>query len=182
MVDNFASTPSPDPIRVTKFATMEEVHDYLGGERIQCLLCGHYYRRLQFLHLASHGTDADGYRETFGIPWKYSLTSAPSRNASRIRMTPERIAEFMKHPRKDGWNRQPRRGRCPAVAEKWSRDAELGREASARRRVTVPCSGGCGSMLETTALTAVQPIHCDKCASPWALKQRRFNASRKKAA
>jgi hypothetical protein len=164
-----------------KFATLEEVREYLGGQRIECLICGQICKRLQFRHLEKHGLTADGYRELFGIPWTFSLTSAPSRQVSRDHVS----EKFRKTLASNRFDRGPSRGRkrlpCLAVAKQWEISAELGREVSARRRVTVPCSGGCGVMLETTALTAVQPIFCDACASPGALSLRRRNAKKKAA-
>jgi hypothetical protein len=164
-----------------KFATLEEVRVYLGGQRIECLVCGRSYKRLQYMHLEKHGLTADGYRELFGIPWTFSLTSAPSRQRSSDHVS----EKFRKTLASNRFDRGPGRGRkrpsCQAVARQWEISSESGREVSARRRVTVPCSGGCGVMLETTALTAVQPIFCDACASPGALALRRRN-ERKKAA
>jgi len=164
-----------------KFTTIQEVRDYLSGERIECLVCGRSCKRLQYKHLETHGLTADGYRELFGIPWTYSLTSAPSRQASRDSMS----EKFRLTLPANRFERGPHRGRkrpsCPAEASRWKIASELGRDQSARRRVTVPCSGGCGVTMETTALTAVRPIFCDACASPGALQLRRRN-QRKKAA
>jgi hypothetical protein len=162
-----------------KFTTLEAIREYLAGDRIQCLVCGRLFKRLQFKHLAQHGLDADGYRERFGIPWMWSLTSAPSRQASRDKLNEAFIAHS--HESYEGGRKGPHRTPCPALSSHWAVAAELGRDVSARRRVTVPCSGGCGVELETTALTAAQPIFCDACASPWALRERKSYA-RKKAA
>src|SRR3954453_19765292 len=75
-----------------KFTTMEEVRNYLSGQDITCLICGKRMQRIQYLHLLKHDLDADGYRERFGIPWSYSLTSAPSRKASRDSIGPKQLA------------------------------------------------------------------------------------------
>jgi hypothetical protein len=162
------------------FQTLDDVRDYLSGEHIECLICGKKLQRLQRMHLALHGLNADGYRERFGIPWTFSLTSAPSRAKMRQTISEERLQAFAALPRPGGRTGVRRRS-CPAVSNRWAVNAELGREASARRRVTVPCSGNCGKILETTALTAAQPVHCDSCASPGALKQRHYYAKKKAA-
>jgi hypothetical protein len=165
-----------------KFQTLEEVREYLSGDRIECLVCGKTYRRLQYKHLEMHGLDADGYRERFGIPWTFSLTSEASREATRNSIGEKQLAALATTKREGGKVGQRHRKPCPAVASKWADDAERGREASARRRVEVPCSGGCGAIMTTTALTAVQPIYCERCASPGALKQRRRYYRMKEAA
>jgi hypothetical protein len=166
------------------FTNLDAVRDYRGGETIECLVCGKQMRRIGAKHLEMHGMNGDDYREQFGIPWSWSLTSAASREASSRSVGERQLAAL---------ERSPARGRggvpgvrlrpsCPAVRNRWAECAEMGREVSARRRVTVPCSGGCGTMLETTALTAVQPIHCEKCATPESLKQRRRYWAEKRAA
>jgi hypothetical protein len=161
---------------------LDEVREYRSGDRIQCLVCGKMLRRIGWAHLRMHELDADGYRERFGIPWTCSLTSAESREASRRSIGELQLAALDRSPAKGrgGTHGKQRRPSCPAVANRWAESAELGRDVHARRRVVTPCSGGCGTMLETTALTAMQPIHCDACASPWSLKQRKY--ARKKAA
>jgi DNA-directed RNA polymerase subunit RPC12/RpoP len=147
---------------------MAEVREYLAGDRIQCLVCGEEFKRLQFKHLALHEMTADDYRETFGIPWKYSLTSAPSRKATGDAMTPERIEAFRRAKPGRNDNRRPL---APAVRNQWQENAESGRYI-AREPVTVGCAK-CGAAVETTALCATQPIHCEGCASPAALRLRR---------
>lgn len=145
------------------FQTLDEVRAYVSGNRIQCLVCGKHYRRLG-KHVQIHDMTGDDYRETFGIPWKTSLTSAPSREATASKMTPERIEAFRQVRRVRGTRRRPN---CPAVRRQWAEDAELGRYHS-RELVTTGCAK-CGVPLQTTALTATQPIHCDNCASRGAL-------------
>ena len=151
------------------FQTLEEVRQYVSGDRIQCLVCGKYYKRLQFMHLLRHDMSGDDYRQTFGIPWGVSLTSAPSREASSILMTPERIEVFKKCKKVLNHVRRPQ---VPAVRNAWKENAKLGRFLS-HEIVTTACAK-CGTPLETTALTATQPMHCEKCASPDSLKQRAF--------
>ena len=156
------------------FETLEEVREYVAGDRIQCLVCGRYYRRLQFMHLAMHGMTADDYREAFGIPWKTSLTSARSREASSRAMTPDRIEALRrvgtKLSRRDRQHDE-RRPLAKAVRNKWKQSAKLGRYL-AHQVITTTCVT-CGASFETTALCATQPIHCEACTTPGALKARR---------
>ena len=149
------------------FQTMDEVDAYLGGDRIECLVCGKRYRRLQFKHLALHDMTADDYRAMFGVPWNRSLTSEPSRQATARTITAEQI-ELLRHG-KPNRNMQ-RRPLAPAVMGQWKKNAELGRTI-AREMVVTGC-GKCGAPVETTALCATQPIYCERCASAWSLRMR----------
>jgi hypothetical protein len=160
-----------------KFQTMAEVNEYLSGNRIQCLVCGKYFLRLQCLHLRTHGMTADQYREEFGILWNRSLTSAPSRKATSLSMTPERIAAFkaVLTPKRNH-NRRPN---APAVRNAWKQNAVLGRVIN-REPVITGCMK-CGAPVQTTRLCAVQPIYCDQCITRNARKVREYNR-RKRAA
>lgn len=167
-----SSYAPPEP-----FETMDQVREYVSGDRIQCLVCGRFFKRLQFMHLLRHNMNADDYRAAFGIPWSTSLTSAVSREASSCKMTPERIEAFkkIKTPR-GGWNTHIRPN-VPAVRNMWKQNAKLGRYL-AHEIVTAACAT-CGTPIETTALTAIQPIHCDKCATPGSLKSRAYQRRKK---
>lgn len=151
------------------FETIEEIRDYVSGHRIQCLVCGKYLRRLQYKHLNMHDMTADDYRETFGIPWKTSLTSATSRLATSSKMTPERIELFRQCRRVRGTTRRPP---PQAVRNKWKENAKLGRYLSVEL-VTTECVT-CGAPVETTGLCATQPIHCENCATPRSLRTRQY--------
>ena len=51
-----------------QFQTMEEANEYLSGEKITCLICGHPYKGL-YRHLEhAHDMSADDYRDRFGLP------------------------------------------------------------------------------------------------------------------
>jgi hypothetical protein len=61
------------------FGSIEDVKEYLSGDRIICLLCGKSYRALG-CHLPKiHDIDADKYREMYGIPWTYGLACSETR-------------------------------------------------------------------------------------------------------
>jgi hypothetical protein len=151
------------------FQTLAQVREYVSGDTIECLVCGQKFRRLQAKHLEMHSMTADDYRVQFGIPWKQSLTSQPSRRASGQAMTPDRIEAF----KRTKPNRNPdRRPSPPAVRNQWRKDAKKGRRL-ARTKVTAACAK-CGAPVVTTALCATQPIHCEQCASPESLKTRRY--------
>lgn len=55
------------------FETREEVEGYLNVDRMVCLLCGKAYKALGN-HLPVHGTDADRYKEKYGLPIGAGLT------------------------------------------------------------------------------------------------------------
>jgi hypothetical protein len=55
------------------FKTYEQIEEYLNGDRIKCLECGHTYRMLGNHLLAKHAISAYDYREKYGIPHSYAL-------------------------------------------------------------------------------------------------------------
>lgn len=70
--------PKPD-----KFTCMEEVEDYLTGEKIVCLLCGKLYRQLAPHTKRIHNLEAADYKEMFGIPQKRGLVGEGKNDAAR---------------------------------------------------------------------------------------------------
>lgn len=59
------------------FASIDEVKEYLAGDRIICLLCGKSYKNLGSQHLPKiHGISEDEYKNKYHIPWTYSLCCA----------------------------------------------------------------------------------------------------------
>ena len=61
--------------REDKFQSKEDVEYYFNGDRIQCLLCGKWYRQINNHHLKLHNTTIDEYKERFGLPWRKGLCS-----------------------------------------------------------------------------------------------------------
>lgn len=59
----------------TPFSTIEDVDSYIGGERIQCLLCGKQYKSLGRHLVTVHSLTAEDYKEKYGIPFGRGLTS-----------------------------------------------------------------------------------------------------------
>lgn len=53
----------------------EEIEEYFGGDRIQCLLCGKWFKRLGGHLKRIHGVTQDEYRKRYGLPWRRGLTS-----------------------------------------------------------------------------------------------------------
>ena len=64
------------------FKTRRDVERYFGGKTIECLLCGHRFRRLSRHLAAKHALSGDEYRTRFGLPWSRGLTSAASAASS----------------------------------------------------------------------------------------------------
>ncbi len=155
-----------------KFQTIQDIREYLSGDKIECLVCHKHYRRLQYKHLETHSMNVEEYKERFGIPWNTSLTSKPSREKSSAAMTPERVALFMQIPRYKPPVGQIHRPHAPAVRAQWKKNAVAGRTL-AFRPAERPCAT-CGIPVQTTALTATQPLNCDACATPEQMKQRRY--------
>ena len=62
-----------------KFTTNEDLEAYFSGDRIICLECGRYFRKLGGQHLERlHNMSPDDYRAKYGIPWRQGLVSAGS--------------------------------------------------------------------------------------------------------
>ena len=55
-----------------KFKTKVDIDKYFSGDRIQCLVCRHWYKQLS-LHIKLHDMNDDDYREKFGLPWTKGL-------------------------------------------------------------------------------------------------------------
>ncbi len=55
------------------FETREQIDAYLKVDRLVCLLCGKTYKSL-CAHLLVHGTNADAYKEKYGLPFGAGLT------------------------------------------------------------------------------------------------------------
>ena len=66
------------------FKTMEDVHEYLSGETVECLECGKHLRTLN-RHVMIHGMTADHYKLAHGIPWWISLSTQELRVANELR-------------------------------------------------------------------------------------------------
>lgn len=64
------------------FTTMEEIHAYLDGDKVACLLCGRQYAALGGHITRIHQMTSDDYRERFGIPYKFGLACKPFRDRS----------------------------------------------------------------------------------------------------
>ena len=76
-----------------KFQTIQKIEAYFSGDKIQCLLCGKWYRQINGTHLAHiHNTTADEYRERYGLPWSRGLTSNAVHDSNRQR-TKQRMKE-----------------------------------------------------------------------------------------
>ena len=56
-----------------KFETKEEIYSYFSGDKIQCLLCGKWFKRLHTHLKMIHGISSDEYREMYSLPWKHGL-------------------------------------------------------------------------------------------------------------
>lgn len=61
-----------------KFESRAEVLEYFSGDKVVCLLCGHEFGSLGQHIRKLHELDPDQYREKYGIPWTYGLTSQRS--------------------------------------------------------------------------------------------------------
>jgi hypothetical protein len=74
------------------FESIDEVKEYLSGDKIICLLCGKSYKVLGVHLLKIHGVTVDEYRERYRIPWSYGVLCKKSHNVRRKVMA-KRMAE-----------------------------------------------------------------------------------------
>jgi len=58
-----------------KFKTSKEIKAYFDGDKIQCLLCGRWFRGLGNHVLKIHEITADEYKTRFGLPYNRGLSS-----------------------------------------------------------------------------------------------------------
>ena len=131
------------------FESIEDVREYLSGDKIVCLRCGKEYKGLGVHLQRIHGITPDQYREMYRIPWGYTLTSSASKEVRRESMRKRMDAGFVP-PGKIGEAHKnmvgaPRR-RCP-------HKAEVGRKNIAKTKTLsygiVPCDE-CGDPFEKT--------------------------------
>jgi predicted transcriptional regulator len=169
---------------VQPFQTMDEVDNYLSGNKIQCLLCGKDYRSLTAQHIELHGLSHDEYRVKFGIPYGRSLTSAATRDRCRARVTPEGVemllrvqAQYVDSRRGLPLIATPPRPVARAVTDLWGKQ---GRKSLLKSQtpVTTKCSI-CGCDFVTTLSVSKRRVRCMNCAPTW-IKTTRDNYWRKK--
>ncbi len=80
MSKRIARIALPGYPRQGKIETKEEVEVYFSGDKIQCLLCGKWYKQLA-VHLSLiHGVRVDEYRERYGLPWSRGLSCRDTKN------------------------------------------------------------------------------------------------------
>ena len=60
--------------KTTMFSNIDDIKEYLNGEKIICLLCGRAYKAIAG-HIAVHGISTDEYKEKYGLPYRQGLTS-----------------------------------------------------------------------------------------------------------
>lgn len=73
-----------------KFKSKKEVDYYFNGDKIQCLICGKWYKQINNDHLNLHDTTIEEYRERFGLPWTRGLCSCKTHDKRKDHAT-ERV-------------------------------------------------------------------------------------------
>jgi hypothetical protein len=56
-----------------KFRNKQEIDHYFSGNKIQCLLCGNWFKIISSHLKRIHDIDSYEYREKYGLPWKHGL-------------------------------------------------------------------------------------------------------------
>ena len=151
------------------FQTMQEVEDYRGGQRIQCLICGKYFGRLLHKHLNLHKITHAEYHERFGIPFYLSLTSRPSREKTAEKCGMNSYV-FALHPRKKLYD-GPRKKWMPASKSKTT--GEKHHRRAKANHVLVPCTVcGAPTIVTKNSYSHKLGYQCDTCCTPQQLKWR----------
>lgn len=79
--DRCIADPKPGFPKLTQFQSMDEVDEYLKGEKLQCLVCGNSYRGLQQHVNHRHELSAREYCLRFGIPVSRGLWGDETRRS-----------------------------------------------------------------------------------------------------
>jgi len=61
-----------------RFTSTAAVKEYLSGDRLQCLLCGHWFRAFGKHFQLIHATSAREYKLRFNIPLSYGMVGDES--------------------------------------------------------------------------------------------------------
>jgi hypothetical protein len=80
-----------------KFGTKKEIDTYLTGNKIECLLCGKWFRALPTHLERTHNITADDYKERYGLPWKRGLCGV-GLSKKRSKLLLERLKNGFKPP------------------------------------------------------------------------------------
>lgn len=81
---------------MTAFTSLDQIREYVGGDRIECLICHKQFQTLD-LHLRfKEGVTPAAYRERFGIPRAFALISEASRlrRAASYKLDPARLRAY----------------------------------------------------------------------------------------
>jgi hypothetical protein len=159
------------------FESINEVREYLSGDKIICLLCGKPYRTLNSHLSRIHGVTHDEYRDRYNIPWTYGLVCGDfSETLSGVAR--RRIAsgewrpgsddkEFLAALSKKTKRRTPHRDEIML-------DAASHRHPPRARSAVLPCRM-CGK--DVGQPDAGRKFYCDtKCRSAYYEKKRREQA------
>ena len=63
--------------------TKEEISKYFDGDKIQCLICGKWFKMLSVHLNKAHNMSVDQYKKQFGLPWTKGLCGSATRNKYR---------------------------------------------------------------------------------------------------
>lgn len=66
-----------------QFTTIDEVEQYLSGEKLQCLLCGKMFLGLGNHIALQHGVPAMEYKHRYGIPYRRGLAAESTKQKHR---------------------------------------------------------------------------------------------------
>ena len=78
-------------MRDTPFQTLDEMSEYFGHDKIECLLCGELFNQLTYRHLSKHSITAREYKLKFGLPLTKGLCGFSTSQSKSIPKLSNRI-------------------------------------------------------------------------------------------
>lgn len=147
------------------FATKDQVLAYLSGDKIQCLLCGKWYKALGTHINAVHEYDVEKYKLRFGIPWTYGIVCAHTSklHGDAVRKSPhfDSLTELARIARESlDPHQSNKRGICQAIAVE--REQRIGAVLDAEA-VSRQCSECSEPVSVHGSRVFVEEVQCRKC-------------------
>lgn len=112
--------------------TREEVDAYLGGQKIECLICGRLFNTLSAHIQRIHSITGDEYRQRYGLPFSTGLASAAERERhSKRSSNPEQLKRMR------GLGDQYRHLAHAAVSARGARQPEYAKKERTERALRI---------------------------------------------
>ncbi len=117
------------------FQTIEEIREYLSGEKIKCLICSQEFKWLT-PHLKKHNITIRDYKICFGIPLSYRLSKGKKRKSNN----PKIGSASRKNRKKQFWSEISRQQIAIKVSKEQLKNAHTATRKAAAKLIEVKCS------------------------------------------